>query len=177
MINDSQLSRIYPSSSANRRRVCLPGLQHAISLTHAGETVNRTAGILATVGVETGELKWMEEIWGPTPAQLTYVGRMGNRTLAEAKRYRGRGFVMLTGRKAYIDMAGDLDCPELITCPPWAARPLVSGQILAEYWNDRNINDLCDAGRWQAVRKAVNGGLNGWDVFMTLVTRAREVLS
>lgn len=178
MITEPQLARIFPSSSKSRRNGYMRGIQTAIQLTHAGETVNRTAGLLATIAVETGELKWLEEIWGPTMAQRSYVGRMGNRTLAEAKRYKGRGFVMLTGRENYeaASKSDIVNCRELVNCPSWAANPFPSGKILAWYWLTRDINEMCDLGHWQDVRRAVNGGLNGYAPFLACVKRAISVL-
>jgi putative chitinase len=175
MINAAQLARIFPASSANRRNAFINGIQTAITLTNAGETVNRTAGLLATIAIETGELKWLEEIWGPTTSQRSYVGRMGNRTLSEAQRYKGRGFVMLTGIDAYqaAKLALGID---LVNHPQQASTPDIAGRILAWYWNAHDINEHCDLGHWQDVRRAVNGGLNGFDVFMATVKRAQSVL-
>lgn len=176
MINEPQLARIFPLSSKPRRKTYINGIQTAISLTHAGESVNRTAALLATIAVETGELKWMEEIWGPTAAQRSYVGRMGNRTLAEAQRYKGRGFVMLTGRDNYEAAADGIDCPELAKCPAWAANPYPAGKILAWYWLKHDVNEAADLGHWEDVRRKVNGGLNGFVPFMACVKRALSVL-
>lgn len=174
MITEPQLARIFPSSSKSRRNGYMRGIQTAIKLTHAGETINRTAGLLATIAVETGELKWLNEIWGPTPAQRSYVGRMGNRTLSEAQRYRGRGFVMLTGRDNYE--AAQEVVKGLLERPQLAATPENSGRILAWYWNNRDINEMCDLGHWQDVRRAINGGLNGYNDFLACVKRAQAVL-
>lgn len=175
MINEPQLARIFPSSSRARRLAYISGIQTAISLTRAGETINRAAALLATIAVETGELKWLEEIWGPTAAQRTYVGRMGNRTLSEAQRYKGRGFIQLTGADNYhaAKLALSID---LVNHPQQASTPDIAGRILAWYWNSRDVNEACDLAHWQDVRKRVNGGLNGFDPFMACVRRALAVL-
>src|SRR6266542_3348355 len=53
--------------------------------------------------------------------------------------------------------------------PDLALRPDVAAKVLAAYVADHGIATLAAAGDWQAVRRAVNGGLNGWDKFSKLV--------
>jgi predicted chitinase len=53
----------------------------------------------------------------------------------------------------------------------------VAARILAAYMTDRRIGALAARGDWQGVRKAVNGGLNGWDRFSTSVQKLEQVTS
>ncbi|HBN07564.1 MAG TPA: hypothetical protein DD435_02590 [Cyanobacteria bacterium UBA8530] len=44
--------------------------------------------------------------------------------------------------------------------------PKVSARALVEYFKNRGIPQMASNGDWQAVRRAVNGGLNGFDTFL-----------
>ncbi|WP_295579331.1 hypothetical protein [uncultured Lamprocystis sp.] len=57
------------------------------------------AYVLATAEHEAGCGKWMRELWGPTAAQRGYEGRsdLGNTQAGDGLRFRGRGYVQITG--------------------------------------------------------------------------------
>src|SRR5204862_773156 len=90
--------------------------------------------------------------------------QLGNTQPGDGARYHGRSFLQLTGRANYrrygqklgVDLEGN---PEL------ALDPDISARILATYFLDRGIPAKAAAGDWQGVRRAVNGGLNGYDRF------------
>ncbi len=83
-------------------------------------------------------------------------------------RWRGRGLVQLTGKYNYQEAGKALNLdlanhPELACQMPQAAR------IFAWFWSGRHINKIADSRKWEAVRRAVNGGTNGLDQFMRYV--------
>ncbi len=73
-------------------------------------TPARAAAFLAQVGHESGQLRYLREIWGPTPAQVRYEGRadLGNAQPGDGKRFMGRGLIQITGRKNYADCGAAL---------------------------------------------------------------------
>jgi putative chitinase len=98
-------------------------------------------------------------------ANLVYGGRMGNGPEASGDgfRYRGRGFIQLTGKDNYSafnkSVAEDVVAnPDLIA----TKYPLLSA---AWYWNSRNLNASADKGDTETVvteiTKKVNGGTIG----------------
>lgn len=98
-------------------------------------------------------------------ANLVYGGRMGNGPEAsgEGFKYRGRGYIQLTGKTNY--QAFDKVVPEDITTNPDLVAtkyPLLSA---AWFWNSRTLNTLADKGALDAdvaaVTKKVNGGTHG----------------
>jgi len=111
---------------------------------------------------ETLGFKYLQELWGPTPAQVRYEGRadLGNVRPGDGKRYLGRGIFQLTGRANYRDFGAKVGLPLEIE-PARAAEPVVSVQIAVAYWLDRNINVRADADDLEGVTRKVNGGLNG----------------
>ncbi len=98
-------------------------------------------------------------------ANLIYGGRMGNgpETSGEGYKYRGRGYIQLTGKDNY--KAFDATVPEnILESPDLVATkyPLLSA---AWFWNSRKLNAIADQGATDAVvtkiTKLVNGGTIG----------------
>ncbi|WEK05788.1 MAG: hypothetical protein P0Y65_05900 [Candidatus Devosia phytovorans] len=126
-----------------------------------GDGDNRKlAYILATAHHETGAFKWLHEIWGPTDAQRRYEGRadLGNTQPGDGKRYMGRGFVQLTGRRNYADWSKrtGLDLiakPDLVVEPAVAARILVQGSMLGTFTGKK----LGDYSVFKDMRRVING--------------------
>jgi len=71
MLSSEQLRAIMPGLPAAKEQAFLPFLQAAIA-EFAIETPARSAAFLAQVAHESGQFRFMEEIWGPTPAQQRY---------------------------------------------------------------------------------------------------------
>lgn len=105
-----------------------------------------------------------------------YEGRtdLGNTQPGDGRRYKGRGLIQLTGRANYRTYGNELGVP-LEDMPDEALHPIVSGGVMAKYFEKRGIPDMARRGDWQAVRRAVNGGLNGWDVFYGAVQALEAV--
>jgi predicted chitinase len=67
----------------------------------------RAAAFLAQLAHESGQLRFMEEIWGPTGQQLRYepasslATSLGNTQAGDGKRFKGRGPIQITGRANY----------------------------------------------------------------------------
>jgi peptidoglycan L-alanyl-D-glutamate endopeptidase CwlK len=91
---------------------------------------------------------------------------LGNLGPPDGARYRGRGFIQLTGRKNY-KFYGSLLGYDLIGNPALANAPQPAAQILAAYLkeNEPSIRSALAAGDLPAARRIVNGGLNGLDSF------------
>ena len=83
------------------------------------------------------------------------------------------GFIQLTGRANYRSYGQKLGVP-LEAQPDLALDAAVAARVLATYMRDRNLGALAGKGDWQGVRRGVNGGLNGWDRFSSLVTKLQQ---
>jgi putative chitinase len=122
----------------------------------------RLAHFMAQVGHESGGFRWMEEIWGPTKAQLGYEGRadLGNTVKGDGRRYAGRGPLQITGRANYRRIGQQIGI-DLESHPEIAALPSLGILTACLYWTSRKINAMADRDDVLAVTKAVNGGTNG----------------
>lgn len=131
-------------------------------------TPARLAAFLAQIGHESLSLKHSEELWGPTPAQKRYEGRadLGNTEPGDGYRYRGRGLIQTTGRANYRRLtqrlrARGVDCPDFEAEPGEMTAPWWAALSAADYWDDRGLNALADAGDFERITRRINGGLNG----------------
>ena len=115
------------------------------------------AAFLATVGHESGGLRWLVELWGPTPQQRTYDNRMGNLGPADGFKYRGRGLIQLTGMNNYRDIGPDLGV-DLLSEPDRLAEPELACRSAARYWQKNGLNKWADAGDFDGVSDVVNRG-------------------
>lgn len=98
-------------------------------------------------------------------ASRVYGGRMGNGNEAsmDGWKYRGRGYIQLTGKSNYTTFDGFVD-DDIVNNPDLVATkyPLLSA---AWFFHKNGINSVSDKGATDAVvtsvTKRVNGGTNG----------------
>lgn len=132
---------------------------------------------IATVGVETGRFSPIRERGGPTYFSKLYEGRvdLGNTEVGDGARFYGRGYIQITGRANYRNYGRAIGI-DLVATPDLALEPTAGAEILAIYFRDHKIAALAQAGNWEAVRRRVNGGLNGWDRFSAYVAELSKIL-
>lgn len=181
MITEAELTQLMPGARAGDVARFTPAINTVLEQYDIG-TLARMAAFLATVAVETGQLRYLEEIWGPTRAQLRYdppgslAVRLGNTQIGDGKLFRGRGLLMLTGRDNYArasetlgyDLISD---PYIVASDPdWAAA------TAGWFWVTNGLNVVADTEDIHAVTVAVNGGTNGLEDRTWFYERAYEVL-
>lgn len=95
-------------------------------------------------------------------ANRVYANRMGNGNEAsgEGWKYRGRGFIQITGKENYFRLAvdTDIDClqnPDLLL---EEANAMISALW---FWDLKGLNLLADKNNIIGITKKINGGLNG----------------
>lgn len=179
IVTDEQLGTIMPNLARKLREYYLPFLNQAMHR-HAINTPLRAAAFLAQISHESLELKFMEEIWGPTPAQKRYEGRadLGNTQPGDGKRYKGRGPIQLTGRSNYRKYSALLGV-DLEANPDLAANPEFAFQIAALFWATHGLNELADEGTEDAFRRItlrINGGYSGLGDRQRYYETAKKVL-
>jgi predicted chitinase len=125
---------------------------------------------LATIGVEVPSFEPINEYGSDAYFTRMYEGRadLGNTQPGDGARYHGRGFIQLTGRANYHYYGEQLSLP-LEDDPDQALDADVAARILALYFKLRGIDACAAVGDWHSVRLRVNGGLNGWNRFISLV--------
>lgn len=141
-------------------------------------TRERVAAFLAQIGHESGGLRYVREIWGPTKAQAGYEGRrdLGNTEPGDGHRFLGRGLIQITGRANYRACGKALGI-DLEIAPESLESPLYAALSAGWFWDSRGLNALADAGEFKQITRRINGGTNGMADRLAYFERAREVLA
>jgi putative chitinase len=136
------------------------------------------AHFLAQISHESGQFKYREEIWGPTRAQKTYEGRvkgLGNTQPGDGFRYKGRGYMQLTGRanyKKYNEYLKSKGIKDDVLKDPSLVGTKYAADVSAWFWKvagpsggvknfpvrSRQGSSVADVTK---ITKWVNGGTNG----------------
>jgi putative chitinase len=180
MLTDAQLKAIMPNMPAARRVLFLPALNQTMQ-TYTIHNQRRTAAFLGQLAHESGEFRFMEEIWGPTAQQKRYeppsdlATRLGNTQPGDGKRYKGRGPIQITGRANY-KRYGDLLGLNLVTQPELVATPGVGLSAAGMFWRTNGLNALAELGDYREITRRINGGFNGWEERLRYYELAKKVL-
>lgn len=175
-ITEQQLLQILPNAG-RQAGVFVPVLNTAMVRFQIVGT-KRVAAFIAQVGHESGQLRWVREIWGPTAQQAGYEGRadLGNTVAGDGSKYRGRGLIQITGRANYA-ACGEALALDLINQPELLEQPKNACLSAAWFWAVNGLNTLADAGDFEKITRRINGGLNGQADRLKLWSKATAVLA
>lgn len=184
-VDASLVSQLFPFTGAASVALNLPYVSSALA--EFGLTEERLVyAALATIRAETEGFVPIAEQPSPLntlPGQAAfgvYDGRLGNSAPGDGARYRGRGYVQLTGRHNYARYGEILGVP-LLDNPDSACSPEVAACLLAAYLdaNRARLSAALDSEREDlvAARRVVNGGTHGLQRFRETYTRAKELLA
>jgi putative chitinase len=183
MLTADQLQSIMPAILPTRKTEFLSFLQAAMA-EFAIEPPARAAAFLAQLAHESGQFRFMEEIWGPTAAQRRYeppsslATVLGNSETGDGKRFKGRGPIQITGRANYRRF-GSLLGLDLVADPSRAATADVAFRIAGLFWSKKGLNELADLATDDAfaeITRRINGGFNGLPERRRFYATARAVL-
>ena len=136
----------------------------------------RVAHFMAQLHHESGGFKYLKEL-GNNAYFKKYEGRkdLGNIFAGDGLKYKGRGYIQITGRANYAELSKDLKIdflnnPELLE---QEANAIISALW---FWNKKKLNVLADTDNIMAITKKINGGLNGIDDRKNLLLEYKELL-
>jgi len=103
---------------------------------------------------------------------------LGNLGQGDGERFRGRGYIQLTGRANYQKYGTALG-KDLTGNPDLACDPTIAGQLLAMFLKDkeRQIKEALVNHDLSTARKLVNGGSHGLDRFEDAFNRGDTLIS
>lgn len=173
-LTDEQLKVIYPNSTQANRDKYLPFLNK-----YMGEfgitNKDRVAAFLAQIGHESAELRYVEEI----ASGAAYEGRtdLGNTSVGDGKRFKGRGLIQITGRSNYAQISKDLGV-DFVANPQLLQEPEYAVLCAFWYWKVRNLNRFSTdkESDFKELTRRINGGYNGYADRVRLWENAKKVL-
>ncbi|MGR3963801.1 glycoside hydrolase family 19 protein [Pseudomonas sp. 910_23] len=174
-ITEQQLLQILPNAGRNAG-VFVSALNTAMNRYGIVGTA-RVAAFIAQVGHESGQLRYVREIWGPTKQQAGYEGRadLGNTLKGDGSKYRGRGLIQITGRANYA-ACGEALSLDLINKPELLELPQHAAMSAAWFWSTKGLNTLADHGQFAKITRRINGGLTGQDDRQALYEKALKIM-
>jgi predicted chitinase len=149
------------------------GNPHEVVLKKAAERAGikgqELVAFLSQAAHETLDFKHMKEIGGSLDFRKydpKYAPRkakaLGNKQVGDGAKYKGRGYIQLTGRYNYKKAGEALGLP-LEAKPELVEKPEVAAKVAVWYWQNRvapNIDSFKDT---KAVTKKINPGLKHLD--------------
>jgi putative chitinase len=174
-VNAAQVSRMFPQTPLSNIKTNLPFVLQAMSNAGLGDQPMILMA-LGTIRAETASFEPISE--GRSRFNTSPDGHpfdlydnrrdLGNRGAPDGDRFKGRGFVQLTGRANYTTFSDKLGMgTELVDAPDKANDPTIASQLLALFLKDKEsrIRNALDGGDLAAARKLVNGGSHGVNEF------------
>lgn len=173
MIDAQEFARLTPHLSASQRPGILPPLQAAMAR-FGIQSKQRESHFLCQVLHESGEFKYRREL----ASGAAYEGRrdLGNTQPGDGRRYKGRGWIQITGRHNYRVYGAMLGL-DLVGHPEQAETNENAPLIAGAYWHSRNLNAKADRDDFLGITRAINGGTNGLASRRHYLSLARQVLS
>lgn len=128
----------------------------------------RIVHYLAQVFHESGKLRYVEEL----ASGAQYEGRkdLGNTQKGDGVRFKGRGYIQLTGRANYTELNDyDLCTADVVKHPEKVAEFPLNQIASMWFWQQHGLNELADRDDGgligeeivRQITKRVNGGTNG----------------
>ena len=154
-------------------------LEHESNLKPIAENLNYSAVGLVTVFpkyfTQQSAQQYMRK--PQAIANRVYANRMGNGTEASGDgwRYRGRGFIQITGKNNYAALSKATGV-DYISNPDLLLNESDAMISALWYWNVIGGNQLADDGNIKEITRKINGGFNGLSDRINKLKKWKSVL-
>jgi putative chitinase len=205
MLSKETISELYPRAPRDHVDAFAARCGELFSRHGIGDRLLRLQFFLAQIGHESGGLTIMEENMNYRAARLrevwpsrfrdasladrcagnpellantVYCNRMGNGPpeSGDGWRFRGRGYIQITGRDGYRQVARHAGM-DLERQPELACDPKNALGVACAFWQWKDLNDVCDTGDFTAVTRRINGGVNGLRDRKAWLDKVRRVMA
>lgn len=105
-----------------------------------------------------------------------YSNRMGNDDYMsdDGYRYRGRGFMQVTGKDNYAEV-GKMIGVDLLNNPDLLSEPRYALMSSCRFWQHNHLNAFADRDNFHGLTIAINGGLQAFDARKEYTLRVKEM--
>lgn len=184
--NITVVTRMFPQTPVQNIQTNLPYVLKALRQFHLDDT-SMTLMALATIRTETSQFMPISEGVSKyntsphgTPFDLyDFRSDLGNRGKGDGARFKGRGFIQLTGRNNYQVYSQKLGLGNrLLDEPDLANQADIAASILACFLQNKEntIRQALMRNDYKTARQAVNGGTNGLDTFQLAFNTGAQML-
>lgn len=164
-------AKLFPDAPVQNIQAYLPLVLRALNEQGLGDKTMILMA-LATIRAETGCFAPISEYvsqyntapGGPPYGLYDFRADLGNGAVGDGNRYKGRGFIQLTGRNNYQLYSQKLGMGTLLLDKPDLANdPMIAARLLACFLKaqENTIRHALACGDYATARKAVNGGTHG----------------
>lgn len=172
-ITADDVAKLFPGSSKKNIEKYLPLILSALK-EQGIDDPKMALYALATIRVETAGFEPINEY----ASGQAYEGRksLGNTQAGDGVKFKGRGFIQLTGRSNYTNYGKELGI-DLVNNPALANNPKTAARILALYLkkNEGRLRSALNSGNLAAARKVVNGGTMGLGEFTKAYNKGKSL--
>jgi len=154
--------------------------EHESGLKPISENLNYSAEGLIKVFKKYFPTLQFAKLYARNPEKIAnkvYANRMGNGTeqSGEGWKYRGRGFIQITGKFNYMKLSTNtgidfVSNPELLLLE---ANSMISALW---FWNENRLNAIADKDDLKGITKRINGGYNGLEHRKELLDKYKTLL-
>lgn len=137
-------------------------IEHESNLKPIEENLNYSAsGLIRTFRKYFTDLEAIQFQRQPERiANRVYGGRMGNNREGDGWRFRGRGFIQITGRSNYANLSLDTGV-DFVNNPDLLLTEANSMLSALWFWDKNKLNALADRDDVRGITRRINGGFNG----------------
>jgi peptidoglycan L-alanyl-D-glutamate endopeptidase CwlK len=181
-ITPDLVAQVFPATPVADIRTNLPAILTELAAKRCDRRMLIMA--LATIRAEAETFTPLSEFQskfntppgGPPFSLYDHRADLGNTGPPDGEKFRGRGYVQLTGRANYAKF-GPIVGADLINNPELAGDHEVAAKILVEFLTNKQtqIDAALAKHDLAAARRLVNGGTNGLDRFTDAYERADKL--
>jgi len=121
----------------------------------------RLSHFFAQIAHESGGFKYLTEL-GDKAYFNKYENRLdlGNTQKGDGYKFRGRGYIQVTGRANYTELSKDTKI-DFISNPDILSQEVNAILSALWFWNKKKLNQFADLDDIKTITKKINGGYNG----------------
>lgn len=143
-------------------------------------TPMRMAHFLAQCAQESGGFRYVEELASGAAYDTGHLAQvLGNTPQkdGDGQKYKGRGYMQLTGYANYLAYEKSGFCVGKLTeHPEWLRNSPGRMKSAMWFWWMKGLNALADMDDIRTITKRINGGLNGFEDRKKYLAKIKEIL-